>query len=137
MIQSVKKSPIQTTQAIGFLLPFGFAFFFNSRDQGKGESNIGEATSNVWGSKGQLEPPGWTFFKATLPEQFAPENRPSQEETSIPTMHFGCYVSFREGRFKIPQMFASFLNPEVSFSKAHRFMVCYVSCRQTANKERT
>ena len=35
----------------------------------------------------------------TLPEtNIAPENRPSQKETSIPTIHFqGRVVSFREG----------------------------------------
>ena len=34
-----------------------------------------------------------TLRKTTM----APENRPSQNETSIPTIHFRCYVSFREG----------------------------------------
>ena len=34
----------------------------------------------------------------SLETNIAPENRPSQKETS-PTIHFRCYVSFREGNY--------------------------------------
>ena len=37
--------------------------------------------------------------RTTLPEtNIAPENRVSQKETSLPTIHFRGYVSFREGK---------------------------------------
>ena len=36
-------------------------------------------------------------FLCTFPEtNMAPENRPSQKETGIPTIQFRCYVSFRK-----------------------------------------
>ena len=39
----------------------------------------------------------YNTWDITLPEtNIAPENRPSQKEISIPTIHFQVYVSFRE-----------------------------------------
>ena len=41
----------------------------------------------------------FSLHRNTLPEtNMPPEKRPSQKETNIPTIHFRCYVSFREGK---------------------------------------
>ena len=40
------------------------------------------------------------LLQLTLPKtDIAPARKPSQKETSLPTIHFRCYVSFREGMF--------------------------------------
>ena len=44
----------------------------------------------------------YQHLQCTLPEtNIARENRPSQKETSLPTIHFQGYVSFREGIYNV------------------------------------
>ena len=60
-----------------------------------------------WGSESRMIP--FDYFEVTLPEtNIAPENKVSQKETSIPTIHFqGRTVSFRE----VNQAFAGTSHP--------------------------